>query len=152
MKIHHVLEKKGRHCYEIEPDKPISEAVRSMIEHRIGSLVVKRAGKIVSIVTERDIVWAAGVHGTNLSNIKVSDIMATSLITCSGDDSVDHAMGLMTRNPGRQRIRHLPVMDGSELIGVISIGDIVHALLTETEFENKLLKNYIKHWPGEGAT
>lgn len=117
------------------------------MKHRVGSLLVRDNGKLVSIVTERDIVWAAGKMGTSLKDVKVRDIMATTLVTCDIDDSLDHAMDLMTRNPTRQRIRHLPVLDNNELAGVISIGDIVHALLTETKFENNLLKNYIKNWP-----
>ena len=120
-----------------------------MIHNRIGSLVVMENGQIVGIVTERDVVWAAGQHSVNLINMTVHDIMAKTLVTCTGEDSLEHAMDLMTRNPTQQRIRHLPVIDDGELVGLISIGDIVHALLTKTEFENKLLKNYIKHWPDE---
>lgn len=149
MKVRHILEKKGQQCHSIAPDQPVPEAVRLMIHNRIGSLVVMDSGKIVGIVTERDVVWAAGQHSVNLINMTVHDIMAKTLVTCTGEDSLEHAMNLMTRNPIKQRIRHLPVIDDGKLVGLISIGDIVHALLTKTEFENKLLKNYIKHWPDE---
>jgi len=149
MKIRHILEKKGQQCHLITPEQPVAEAVRLMIHNRIGSLVVMGHGQIVGIVTERDVVWAAGQHSVNLVNMTVHDIMAKTLVTCTGEDSLEHAMDLMTRNPTKQRIRHLPVIDGGKLVGLISIGDIVHALLTKTEFENKLLKNYIKHWPDE---
>lgn len=149
MKIRHILEKKGRQCHSISPDKPVAEAVRLMIHNRIGSLVVIEQEQLVGIVTERDVVWAAGQHGVDLVNMTVHDIMAKTLVTCQSEDSLDHAMDLMTRNPTKRRIRHLPVIDDGKLVGLISIGDIVHALLTKTEFENKLLKNYIKHWPDE---
>lgn len=147
MKIRNILHNKGNLVHSIEPGKSIGDAVEIMMKHRVGSLLVRDNGKLVSIVTERDIVWAAGKMGTSLKDVKVRDIMATTLVTCDIDDSLDHAMDLMTRNPTRQRIRHLPVLDNNELAGVISIGDIVHALLTETKFENNLLKNYIKNWP-----
>ncbi len=149
MKISHILEKKGQQCHSIAPEQPVAEAVRLMIHNRIGSLVVMQREKIVGIVTERDVVWAAGQHSVNLINMTVHDIMAKTLVTCTGEDSLEHAMDLMTRNPTKQRIRHLPVIGDGKLIGLISIGDIVHALMTKTEFENKLLKNYIKHWPDE---
>jgi CBS domain-containing protein len=149
MKIRHILEQKGQQCHSITPDEPVAEAVRLMIHNRIGSLVVMERGQITGIVTERDVVWAAGQHSVNLVNMTVRDIMAKTLVTCTSDDSLEHAMDLMTRNPTKQRIRHLPVIEGGTLVGLISIGDIVHALLTKTEFENKLLKNYIKHWPDE---
>lgn len=151
MKVRHILDRKGTAFHSIDPGKSIADAVDAMIKNRIGSLLVMENGRLLSIVTERDVVWAAGKMGTNLSEVRVRDIMARALVTCAADDSLDHAMDLMTRNPTNQRIRHLPVMNGNDLIGIISIGDIVHALLTETKFENHLLKNYIKNWPAEGA-
>ncbi len=150
MKVKNILEQKGTTFHSVDPSQPITDAVDAMIKHKIGSLLVMEKGRLLSIVTERDVVWAAGKMGPRLAEVKVRDIMAKMLITCSIGDSVDHAMDLMTSNPTNQRIRHLPVMDGEKLAGIISIGDIVHALLTETKFENNLLKNYIKNWPGEG--
>jgi CBS domain-containing protein len=151
MKVRNILDQKGTRCHAVGPGQPITDAVDAMIKFKIGSLLVMEKDRLLSIVTERDVVWAAGKMGPKLSELKVRDIMAKMLITCSIDDSVDHAMDLMTSNPTKQRIRHLPVMDGEKLAGVISIGDIVHALLTETKFENNLLKNYIKNWPAEDA-
>jgi CBS domain-containing protein len=151
MKVRNILDQKGTNYLSVEPGQPITDAVDAMIQHRIGSLLVMEGERLLSIVTERDIVWAAGKMGPRLTEVKIRDIMAKMLITVSIDDSVDHAMDLMTSNPTRQRIRHLPVMDGDKLAGIISIGDIVHALLTETKFENNLLKNYIKNWPAEEA-
>jgi CBS domain-containing protein len=149
MKIRHILEKKGSICHSIEPNQPLTDAVRLMTQHRVGSLLVMDQGRLISIVTERDVMWAAGNCESTLKNVKVRDVMAKQLVTCSPEDSLDHAMDLMTRNALKQRIRHLPVVESEALRGIISIGDIVHALLTETKFENKLLKSYIKHWPDE---
>jgi len=139
------------HYHSIEPDQLLCEAVELMMEHRIGALLVMENGKLKSIVTERDVMGAVDKHKEKLSEIKVKDVMAPSLITCKSDDDIAQAMEMMTNNSTKQRIRHLPVIDGDKLAGVISIGDIVQVLLTETKFENRLLKNYIQNWPEDEA-
>lgn len=147
MKITHVLSQKNRGLLSIAPDQLLVEAVDKMMEHRVGSLVVMEHGRLVSIITERDVMWAVNTHNDSINEVKISELMAKQLVTCSADDTVDHAMDMMINNPLGYRIRHLPVVANGDCVGVISIGDIVQALLTETQFENNLLKNYIKNWP-----
>lgn len=147
MKVSSILKDKGKEYFSIEPDQLLCDAVDLMMQHRIGSLLVKENGSLKSIVTERDVMGAVDKYKENITAIKVKDVMAPSLITCCSDDDIAHAMDTMTNNATKRRIRHLPVIDEGELSGVISIGDIVHALLTETKFENRLLKNYIQNWP-----
>jgi len=151
MKVSQILERKGSHCHSIEPDKSLSEAVAVMMQHRIGSLLVIDKGTLVSIVTERDVMWSVNEHGAKVIETIVADVMARELVTCNGDCSLADAMDLMTKNVTGRRIRHLPVVEGERLLGLISIGDIVNTLLREAEFENKLLRNYIRNWPEESA-
>jgi len=147
MKVSSILKDKGKQFFSIEPGQLLCDAVELMMQHKIGSLIVLENGKLKSIVTERDVMGAVDKHKDKVGTIKVSDVMAPKLVTCCSDDDIARAMDLMTNNLTKRRIRHLPVVDAYELIGVISIGDIVHALLTETKFENRLLKNYIQNWP-----
>lgn len=149
MKVSNILKDKGKNFFSIEPDQLLCDAVALMMQHKIGSLIVLEKGELRSIVTERDVMGAVDKHRDKVINIKVRDVMAPKLITCCSDDDIAQAMDMMTNNLTKRRIRHLPVVDNNELSGVISIGDIVHALLTETKFENRLLKNYIRNWPDE---
>lgn len=151
MKVSQILEKKGRDYHNTEPERPLLEAVAKMMQHRIGSLLVLEGDRLVSIITERDVMWAVNEYGADLKDVKVSSLMAKKLVTCNGDCTVTDAMDLMTKNVTGRRIRHLPVLEDDQIQGVISIGDIVNILLQETEFENKLLKTYIKHWPEDEA-
>lgn len=149
MKISNMLKEKGSSFFSVKPDQLLSDAVALMMRHKIGSLIVLEHGKLKSIVTERDVMGAVDKYKDVFASLKVSDVMAAKLVTCSSDDDIAQAMELMTSNFTNKRIRHLPVVDNGELSGVISIGDIVEALLTETKFENRLLKNYIQNWPDE---
>lgn len=149
MKVSHILKDKGKSFHSIEPDQLLCDAVALMMQHKIGSLIVMKNGQLESIVTERDVMGAVDAHKDNITSIMVSEVMAPKLVTCCSDDSINQAMDMMTNNMTNKRIRHLPVVDDGKLEGVISIGDIVHALLTETKFENRLLKNYIQNWPEE---
>ncbi len=148
MNVSHILNKKADASYSVTADQSLSEAVAMMAEHRIGSVVVLESGSLKSIMTERDVLMALG-RGRDLSQVKVGEVMAPSLITCTADTSLDEAMDLMIHNDTGRRIRHLPVVEGDECVGMLSIGDVVEALLTKKEFENKLLKNYIQNWPDD---
>ncbi len=151
MKVSQILQKKGSFCHSIESGKSLAEAVKTMMDNRIGSLLVIDQGKLEGIITERDVMWSVNEFGHKVPEAKVRDVMSKKLVSCHGQCTVADAMDLMTKNETGKRIRHLPVIDQGELMGVISIGDIMNTLLQETVFENKLLKNYIKHWPEEGS-
>ncbi|MDA8093120.1 MAG: CBS domain-containing protein [Betaproteobacteria bacterium] len=135
--------KGGDDVFSISPDRPVTEAVKRMVLHDVGSLVVKLNGEMVGLVTERDIMRAMHDRGCDLKDVPVSELMSTEPIIGSPEDTVDYVRGVMTQH----RIKHLPVMDGENLLGIISFHDVARACLHEASFENQLLKRYIKHWP-----
>jgi CBS domain-containing protein len=147
MKVRHLIKDRSPAYYGIAPDQTMAEAVDVMIKHTIGSLFVMEDNRIRGIVTERDVMTTVHRQGANFANMVVRDVMATNLVLCQIDDSLDQVMELLFDNDTGHRIRHIPVMDNGLLVGIISIADIVQALLTETRFENRLLKCYIKNWP-----
>lgn len=147
MKLMDILRTKGSNVYCIEPRASLADVVRKLVDYKIGSLVVResmglRAGRVVGIVTERDILKACAdeQHGGDLRHRYVDEVMTRDVVTGSPLDSIDETMGLMTE----QRIRHLPVMDGDELKGMISIGDVVKAHHHLAVVENHYLKSYIQ--------
>jgi CBS domain-containing protein len=139
MRVKDILASKGSVVYTIEPDKSVRECIGTLVEHKIGSLLVVEGDRIVGIITERDILREAGTHAGRLDQRCVRDAMSADLIVGVPEDEVNYVMGIMTKN----RIRHLPIVEGRELRGMISIGDVVWASLTEAEFENRNLKEYI---------
>jgi CBS domain-containing protein len=141
MKIRDILQAKGSAVTIIGPEATIHDAMKTLVSHRIGSLVVcDEHGKVVGIITERDILRECAVRSERVKETKVREVMSTNLIIGVLDDEVGYVMGIMTQN----RIRHLPIMTGERLEGMISIGDVVKAQLEATEFENRYLKDYIQ--------
>jgi len=141
MKVRDLLQAKGAAVMTIHPEATLYEALAALVHHRIGSLVVTNdAGKVTGIITERDLLRECVAHGEQIKDIKIREVMTTHLIIGIPDDDVGYVMGIMTHN----RIRHLPIMEGQRLEGLISIGDVVKAQLEETEFENRYLKDYIQ--------
>jgi CBS domain-containing protein len=142
MKVKDILQHKGTDVHTISPEATIQQAMETLIEHRIGSLVVcKDNGDVLGIITERDVLRECTRHGEQVKSTRVRDVMTTQLIVGTPDDDVRYVMGVMTHN----RIRHLPIIVGHRLLGLISIGDVVKAQLEETEFENRYLREYITH-------
>jgi CBS domain-containing protein len=144
MQIREVLDvKPGGEIFGIEPNATVAEAVARMVEHGIGSLVVRQEGTLVGFVTERDIVRGMHRLGVCLTDSRVSDLMEKEPLVVTPEDSVDYARDAMTKS----HTSHLVVLDGNRLAGVISFHDVARACLKEANFENALLKRYIKHWP-----
>ncbi len=139
MKVKDVLHQKGSQVYSIGPDRTVREAIRELVDRPIGALLVTEGSDILGIITERDILREAGKHAGRLDQRKVRDAMTADLVVGVLEDDVNYVMQIMTRN----KVRHLPIVEGRELKGMISIGDVVWASLTETEFENRTLKEYI---------
>ena len=150
MKTKDILRLKGNDVITIGPDETVQEAIRKLNEYGIGALVVTGEREEISgIITERDILRECDERCVFLSEPPqreqtnwpslVRDVMKRDLIVGVPDDGLDYVMGIMTKN----RIRHLPIMDGKKLAGIISIGDVINAHLKETEFENRMLKDYI---------
>jgi len=141
MKVQDLLLTKGPEVITIRPEETLYDALTVLVHHQIGSLVVTSPlGKVVGIITERDLLRACVTHGERLKEVPVQEVMTTHLIIGVPDDNVGYVMGIMTKN----RIRHLPIIEGQRLEGLISIGDVVKAQLEETEFENRYLKDYIQ--------
>ena len=141
MKVREILAIKGEHVHTIEPDRTVLDAVALLVEHGIGSLLVRDAGGAVAgIISERDVLRVSRDRSGELGAIPVELVMTRDLVVCVPDDDVDYAMGIVTKN----RVRHLPVMDGGRVVGMISIGDLVKAQLDAAEYENRYLREYIE--------
>ena len=141
MKIREILAVKGEHVHTIGPERSILEAVGLLVEHGIGALLVRAGdGAVAGIISERDVLRVCRDRGAALGAIRIADVMTRELIVCVPDDDIDYAMGIVTKN----RVRHLPVMEGGRVAGMISIGDLVKARLDAAEYENRYLREYIE--------
>lgn len=140
MKVREILARKGHDVVTVSPAVPVLDAMRVLVTHNIGSVVVVEDGEIQGILTERDILRLGAEDPARLQEYRVHQVMTTRLLVGVPDDDIDRVMGTMTQN----RIRHLPIVDGKELRGILSIGDVVNALRRETEVENRYLRSYIQ--------
>ncbi len=143
--IKEILLAKGSHVYTIDPDATLQDVVEELVQHNIGALVVRhrdpdRGEKILGIITERDILRRCAYSTGPLSEVRVSEVMSRNLITAQPDDTVAHALQLMTIH----RVRHLPIVLDGQLVGIISIGDAVKAQLEHLMLENRFMKDYIQ--------
>ena len=136
--IRQILEKKPG-VYSIGPQATVFEALKVMAEKNVGALVVLQGDDLAGIFSERDYARKVALLGKSSRDMLVSEIMTARVVTIGPDRTAGESMALMTD----QRIRHLPVMDGGKLIGVISIGDVVRAVVEEQLFTIKQLENYI---------
>jgi CBS domain-containing protein len=136
-----IIKQKNMGIVTISPEMTSTDANKFRAEHRIGYLVVVDENKrVVGVLSERDIVNAISKNGYEIMEKPVSEIMTCDVTTCKLDDSLQELMSIMTE----QRFRHLPVVDEEQLLGVISIGDVVKARMDEMEKESKAMRNYIK--------
>ena len=141
MKVKDILKHKGTAVATIPADASLHDALERLITLRIGSLVVIDGhDPIVGIITERDLLGECAAHPEGTKEMTVREIMSTNPIIAVPDDEVAYIMGIMTHN----RIRHLPILDGERLAGMISIGDVVKAQLEAAEFENRYLRDFIQ--------
>jgi len=141
MIVQDILARKSSNAVRtIGPEKTVEEAVAQLVEHNIGSLIVIERGRPVGIVTERDILRCCANGLGKSAATRVAEVMTSDLIVGEAGDSVDYVMGIMTQN----RIRHLPIVEsGQEILGMVSIGDVVESQLRETKYENRHLRQYI---------
>ena len=141
MKVRDILRAKGDQVFSVSPYQTMQDVVRILMAHRIGALlVVEEGGRTVGIVTERDVLRECLDGADRLAHIPVRDAMTRELVVGCPDDSIDEAMSTMTHH----RVRHLPIIDDSQIAGMISIGDAVKASLDETAYENGFLREYIQ--------
>lgn len=150
MNIRDILQEKGLVVVTVDSGQTIHDAISKLNKHRIGALVVTgEDGETVGIITERDILQVCGERCDRLKESPsqddynclslVKDAMTSDIIVGVPDDDLNYVMGVMTKN----HIRHLPVVDGGDLAGIISIGDLVNAHFEEKVFENRTLRDYI---------
>jgi CBS domain-containing protein len=140
MIVNRILSLKGRDVATIEPSRSLSEAAQVLAERRIGALLIVDGQTPVSgIISERDIVRAVASLGAKSLEEPVSRFMTQKVLTCTGETSVNDVMELMTQ----QKIRHVPVVEGGRLVGIVSIGDVVKERLGEVEAEAEAIKVYI---------
>jgi CBS domain-containing protein len=137
--VRKLLEGKGRAIYSVEPQAAVLDAVRLMAEHHVGALVVMRGAALEGIVSERDYARKVILLGRASADTPVRDIMSAPVLTVSLDTSVQACMQLMTD----RHVRHLPVVDGARVIGMISIGDLVKAVIAEQQAQIEQLESYI---------
>jgi CBS domain-containing protein len=139
MGIATVLKGKGQGVASVQPDSRVSAIVDLLVQRRIGAVLVLEDGRPVGIVSERDIVRCLAVKGGAVMELEAREVMTSPVITIRPHESVCDAMELMTD----RRIRHLPVMESGELVGIVSIGDLVKRRIAEAEQEALALKDYI---------
>lgn len=140
MHVERILKDKGSEVVTVAPDASIAEAIDVLNRRGIGALVVSADGDgVAGILSERDLVRALARQGSGLLDRRVSELMTSEVFTCEPGDTVEALMSHMTE----RRIRHIPVVDGGRLVGVVSIGDVVKNRLEEMEHEAESLREYI---------
>jgi CBS domain-containing protein len=139
MKVKDILNKKGTEIYSVSPDESVLEAISIMAELNIGALVVMKNDSLVGIISERDYRNKIILKGRTSKDTAVSEIMIDEVVCVKPSDNTNLCMQLMTN----KKIRHLPVLDNHKLVGVISIGDVVKAVIESQKNEIDSLRNYI---------
>jgi CBS domain-containing protein len=143
MILREILQTKGTRVHTIDACDTLEDVVQQLVRHNVGSLLVydsrSASQQMVGIITERDILRACASQRGTLSELRVADVMTKNVVVGSPNDSIEDAMGQMTN----RRIRHMPVVEDGELVGLISIGDIVKAQHDRLTMENHYLMNYL---------
>ncbi len=139
--IKRLLKEKGHRVWKVGKDHTVADALHIMADKHIGSVVVMDGEKLVGIFTERDFAWKIGADTSEgkCKQVKVEEVMTRDVVTVSPDDNVNTCMALMTEN----HIRHLPVVENGEVVGIVSIGDVVKDIIAELQFIVDQMNNYI---------
>ncbi len=137
--VKHLLDRKGRHIISVKPEDSVLDAIRLMAEKGIGSLVVMEDQELLGIMSERDYARKVIIKGRSSESTAVSEIMTVNVITTSSSETVNDCMSVMTE----KKIRHLPVVEDNVVIGMISIGDLVEAIIADQQEEIEQLEHYI---------
>jgi CBS domain-containing protein len=139
--VSQLLDRKGRAMYSVEPEDPVLEAIQLMADHHVGALLVMRGEALVGIVSERDYARKVILMGRSSAETPVWQIMSSPVLTVSPRHSVQDCMQLMTEH----RVRHLPVVESDRVVGVVSIGDLVKAVIQDQRETIEQLESYIHH-------
>jgi CBS domain-containing protein len=137
--VQHLLDSKGQEIISVTAESSVLDAIKIMAERAIGSLLVMQGDELLGIVTERDYARKVIVKGRSSETTAVGEIMTTKVRTATINDTVNNCMAIMTE----RRIRHLPVVDDGKVIGMISIGDLVQAIISDQQEEIEHLEHYI---------
>ncbi|MBP6853747.1 MAG: CBS domain-containing protein [Rhodoferax sp.] len=147
MKVSDILRVKGNTLFTTTPDEPLAKAVAVMAEKDIGSLVVMEYGDLVGMLTFREVIQTVVKNGGFVGTYSVRASMDDAPLTCTTETDLDEVRRMMLA----QHARYLPVMDHKMLMGVVSFYDVAKAVVDAQNFENKMLKAYIRDWPDDGA-
>ena len=137
--LQRLLNKKGHEVYSIQATQTVYEAIAEMDQRNVGALIVKEDEKVVGIITERDYVRKVILKGRSSQETAVEAIMSRDLVSLTPEHKIQEAMAVMTE----KRCRHLPVFKGEQLVGMLSIGDLVKAIIADQELQIKILKDYV---------
>ncbi|MBW8058539.1 MAG: CBS domain-containing protein [candidate division NC10 bacterium] len=137
--VKHILQAKGQKVWSIAPDDSVYDALSLMADKEVGALLVLEAGRLVGIISERDYARKVILKGKSSLDTPVKEIMTQKVICVRREQTIEECMALMTD----KHIRHLPVLEGDAVVGVVSIGDLVKAVMEEKDFMIKQLENYI---------
>ena len=145
MKVSDILRVKGNTLYTVTPDEPLALAIQTMADKDIGSLVVMEHGDLVGMLTFREVIQTIVRNGGVVGATQVRKAMDDHPLTCTGETDLDEVRRMMLE----RHARYMPVMDARMLMGVISFYDMAKAVVDSQNFENKMLKAYIRDWPAE---
>jgi CBS domain-containing protein len=146
MKVSDILRVKGNTLYTTTPDEPLAQAVEVMAQKDIGSLVVMEYGDLIGMLTFREVIQTVVKNGGFVGTYSVRSAMDDAPLTCTTETDLDEVRRMMLA----QHARYLPVMDHKMLMGVVSFYDVAKAVVDAQNFENKMLKAYIRDWPVDG--
>ncbi len=138
-KAKNLLDSKGSDVWSVTPQSTVLQAIKVMAEKRIGALLVMNGSELCGVFSERDYARKVILKGISSSNTPVSDIMTREVVVAKPEHTVEECMALMTE----KRVRHLPVVEGDAVIGVLSIGDLVKSIIEDQQFTIEQLENYI---------
>lgn len=138
-KIRSVLDFKGHEIFSVDPSACVYDAIELMSERGVGALLVMSGGRLIGVISERDYARKIILKGRNSRDTHVDEVMSTAVVSAGPDETVDDCMRLMTT----RRIRHLPIVDGGKVLGVLSIGDLVKWIITAQAETIGHLHNYI---------
>ena len=143
MKVTDILRVKGSTLYTVSPDTPLADAAKTMADMDIGSLVVMEHGDLVGMLTFREMIRAAVANGGRFGERLVRSVMDDAPMTCTPETDINEVRRMMLQS----HARYMPVMDKRELMGVISFYDVARTVVEAQDFENRMLKAYIRDWP-----
>jgi len=145
MRVSDILKVKGNALFTVTPDTPLADAVNTMAEHDIGSLVVMEYGDLVGMLTFREIILTLRANGGSVGSTAIRKVMDDHPLTCTPETDVNEVRRMMLEH----HVRYLPVMESRALMGVISFYDVAKSVVEEQGFENRMLKAYIRDWPDD---